>query len=205
MSDDEAQPTMTNAEAPSWWADSEEPPWWGDNGLTATGIHHYERLARRYRLTLTELFVMARADVLVAIDPEPGGGDRFVFERPNVVGLDYLERAIVPAPDANVDIVDAMSWASRDSDIGDYLLDTYPGRPTGMSVYKNSIAWFRFWAIRDPRPDRRAWFKSVLDASEAKLAAWEALDEAKRAKAVALNCEDVEVSLGQSRRAEPWQ
>src|SRR5262245_12271928 len=73
-----------------------------------------ERLARQYSMTFVEVCMQLRRELLLQFDPAPGEGERFVFTSPNLLGPNYFAGRNVPAPDANVDLLQARGVAQSD-------------------------------------------------------------------------------------------
>jgi hypothetical protein len=139
-----------------------------------------ERLARRYSMTLTEVCMQVRQELLAAFDPSPGEGEPVEFTSPNLLGPNYFAGRNVPTPDANVDFFEAWDQAVSDAEIGRYLLDTYPSREVAISVHGNGTAWCRFWAVRFPDPDRRQRFAELAAARETEMQRWLSVRPAER-------------------------
>ncbi|WP_166299577.1 hypothetical protein [Bradyrhizobium sp. 2S1] len=136
--------------------------------FTDSERRQFEQLARRFSLSLLETVAMAGELATDGFDPARGQGEPFEFTAPHTIGPDYLSKRNVPDPDANVDVFVAQDWAQRDAEAAQYLLDEHPSRAVAISVCSNSLAWFRFWAVRDPDPERRARFASVVEAYDAR-------------------------------------
>ncbi|UGY27309.1 hypothetical protein HU675_0011415 [Bradyrhizobium septentrionale] len=136
--------------------------------FTGSERRQFEWVARRFSLSLLETIAMAGELAKIGLDPAPGQGEPFEFTAPHTVGSDYLSRRNVPDPDANVDVCIAQDWSQRDAQAAQYLLDEHPSRAVALSVCSNSLAWFRFWAVRDPDPGRRARFTSEVEAYDAR-------------------------------------
>src|SRR4051812_24975436 len=118
--------------------------------LTEHERQQFERLGRRYSLTVLEIMDMVRELAAADFDPISAQGERFEFSQPHLVGPNYFQRRNVPQPDANVDLFVAWDQAKTDAEIGRYLLDKHPSKALATDVHKNTIAWFRFWAVRWP-------------------------------------------------------
>ncbi|AWO87697.1 MULTISPECIES: hypothetical protein [Bradyrhizobium] len=137
--------------------------------LTERERHQFERLARRYSLTVVEIMGIMSELATEGFDPVEAEGKAFEFTSSHLIGPDYFEHRNVPEPDANVDLFVAWDQTKFDADIGRYLLDNHPSKATAASVFKNTLAWFRFWAVRWPIPEGRARFKGLADALSARL------------------------------------
>jgi hypothetical protein len=119
------------------------------------------RLMRRLGMSLWETLATMRERMLFLTDPAPGTGERFTAkkldERDDFVTAAYFDKAEVPAPDANVDIITAMFWADRDRENFMTLLLEEP-RLTANAIISgmaNQLEWCRFLARRDPDPAGR--------------------------------------------------
>jgi hypothetical protein len=127
------------------------------------------RLERRYGLQNLEIAQLVLEVALFDLDPAPAVGEPEPINRPDLIGLDYFDNAVVPEPDANVDWFVALNHAIHDSAIGKYLLDKNPPIEVAIGIHKNMTAWMRFLSIRHPDPERRARYKAIYELREAEL------------------------------------
>lgn len=133
--------------------------------LTERERQQFERLARRYSLTVLEIMGIMNELATAGFDPIEAEGKAFEFSGgPAVVSRDYFEHRKVPAPYANVDLIVAWDQTQTDAEIGRYLLDNHPSKAVAAAVIKNTIDWCRFWAVRHPISEGRERFKALADA-----------------------------------------
>jgi hypothetical protein len=128
--------------------------------LTPAEQHQLTRLMRRLGMGLWETLATMRERMLFLTDPNPGTGERVTAkkldEREDFVTRDYFDKAEVPAPDANVDIIMAMFWAERDREaFAELLADPKLTLKAVLSGMVNQELWCCFLARRDPDPRGR--------------------------------------------------
>jgi hypothetical protein len=138
--------------------------------LTPAEHRQLSRLMRRLGMSVWETLALMRERLLFLTDPAPGTGERFTAKefdrRDDFVDEHYFDKAKVPAPNANVDIVTAMFWAERDTHNFATLLEDRRSLPveTLLAGIENTHAWHRFLARRDPDPVGRR--RSAVIAAE---------------------------------------
>jgi len=133
-----------------------------------------EYLKYRYGGTIREVCAIARATILVELDPIPfsAQGEPFVFPRPEPGSLpDFCWISPeVPGPYAKVDLHEALRVAERDASASQTTLEWDNSTEAILRVYGNTIAWLRFWSIRAPQEERLAGFVRELKTREKGLA-----------------------------------
>jgi hypothetical protein len=118
--------------------------------------------------TVREICMMARAFILVEMDPIHATGEPFVFPRgaPGSQPDFCWISPEVPGPYANVDLLEALSVTERDAQACDLTLKVDNSIEATLRVYKNSIAWMRFWAVRSPSAECRETSARNLERME---------------------------------------
>jgi hypothetical protein len=104
---------------------------------------------------------MARDIILSAIDPIPmtALGPSFSFEDREPIGG-------VPHPCAQVDLGKAWEAARIDAETCRDLLNEDNSIEAALIVYRNTIGWLRFWALRFPNERWRDQFERQLEVRE---------------------------------------
>jgi hypothetical protein len=105
---------------------------------------------------------MVRAIVVRGLDPI----DEEVEFLANVCRLNA-----VPAPNARIDLLEAFAHAQRDIDRCLEMLADDPSGATFRQVEANTMAWLRFWSVREPMAvgreraaeELRAWEEQRID------------------------------------------
>lgn len=136
----------------------------------------HERLAEEHGMSVVEIANLARATVQVMIDLVEVTGEAFVFQNrrerrepfgtyENDFDLAWINRE-VPAPDAQVDLIEALQQFKSDIGRGQMILNDKPSTADQVRVSDNHRAWFRFWSVRHPHPAMRAKFVGFLKTIE---------------------------------------
>jgi hypothetical protein len=101
---------------------------------------------------------MARDLILNALDPIPTTalGPTFDFEDREPIGA-------VPHPCAQVDLAEAWAEAQIDARACRDLLEEDDSFHAALVVYRNTIGWLRFWALRFPNERWRDQFERQLE------------------------------------------
>jgi hypothetical protein len=102
---------------------------------------------------------MARKLILDAIDPIVALGPPYRFpQRPS----DELFIGEVPRPYLQVDLLKAWSATEKDATACRLVLEHDDSTEALLAVYKNSIRWMAFWAVRCPNAEYRLKFEEQL-------------------------------------------
>jgi hypothetical protein len=109
---------------------------------------------------------MARAFILADLDPIRATGERFVFPKGSGEPDFCWFSPEVPEPYANVDLLEARDVTERDAKACELTLKVDNSIEATLKVYKNSMAWMRFWSVRSHTPEGRAAFAQSLDRME---------------------------------------
>jgi hypothetical protein len=136
------------------------------------------RLSLRHRMEVVEILNMAREQELAEIDPIDADGEPYEWPQPakgepGWMSLNWITPS-VPKPDAKIDLLRAQETAKADAGTCKSLLNHDPSIPTLLRVYRNQTDWFRFWSVRDPKPERRALNAAWAERCEAKMKQFEA-------------------------------
>ena len=138
-------------------------------------IDRLERLSQKVDIPIWELAEMASIIASKQIDPIEATGAPFLFQnrRPNceAILLDPLWiNEEVPAPDADVDLIDAFEEWKRDAERAAEVLEGKPPLAKVLAIHQNHRDWFRFWAVRCPVAEAREVFARCLAEREAAMA-----------------------------------
>jgi hypothetical protein len=105
---------------------------------------------------------MAREIILNAIDPIIALGEPFRFEEREPD--DFYISNDVPEPCAQVDLALAWQVAQLDARACGLLLEEDYSLEAALEVFRNTIAWLRFWSMRFPNVEWRERFERELEA-----------------------------------------
>lgn len=125
------------------------------------------RLAHRYGLKPSDIAQIVLEVALFDLDPSPAVGEPEPINRPDLIGLDYFDNAVVPEPDANVSLSVALNHYYHDAAIGRYLLDQNPPIEVVVAIHRNMTSWMRFLSERYFVPKHRERFKEIFELREA--------------------------------------
>ena len=113
---------------------------------------------------------MRRRIILETIDPIIPTGDLFRFKE---CGPDGISPE-VPKPYDRVDLAVAWQVAQADAKACRLMLERDHSIEASLRVYKNIIAWLRFWTVRFPNEEAREEFERQLEERMIGLAALKA-------------------------------
>ena len=100
-----------------------------------------------------------------AIDPINPQGAEFVFRSDAPLNF-FSFNPVVPAPDAKVDLWIAWREAQRDARACAEILRHDPSLAMALAIWRNVVAWQRFWAKRWPDPVMRERFAAAVEEFE---------------------------------------
>lgn len=135
-------------------------------------IARLEQLSQKVDMSIVEIADLASKIVSVQIDPVQATGGPFVFKNRRLNCEESVLDPLwindeVPAPDADVDLLDAMDEFKRDVVRAAELLEDKLTLDESWRINKNQRDWFRFWAARHPIPEVRERFSQCLAEREA--------------------------------------
>jgi hypothetical protein len=132
-----------------------------------------EDLANRFGMTVVEVANLARSITMVELDPIVATGERFEFNSGESAEPDFFYISEkVPPPDARVDLIVAWRRAQQDARVCLMILARDPSLPELLKVARNSLAWCRFWAVRDHDPEWRERYAREAGEWEAGIEDW---------------------------------
>jgi hypothetical protein len=111
-----------------------------------------------------------REIILETVDPVIPCGDVFRF---NGSGDDGISPE-VPKPYDRTDLAIAWRIAQQDAQACKLVLERDHSMEASLRVYRNIIAWLRFWSIRFPNEEAREEFERQLEERSIGLAALKA-------------------------------
>jgi hypothetical protein len=128
----------------------------------------FEEAVRRHCMTVMEIADFIRGLLMAEADPIQAKGERFEFKKPP---RDYIDfgwiNPRVPAPDAAVDLFEAIEEMKRDAKACEFILNYEPSHSNVLRVIQNEISWSRFFAGRWPTPEGREAFRAMVAVHEA--------------------------------------
>jgi hypothetical protein len=122
----------------------------------------YEQIKAATGATIREISMVATALVRLDLDPIIAEGDEFTWPRPKEPDLWWIS-PVVPAPDANVCIMEALHRWKHDTKNCKWLLEHDDSVESSAKVLKNVIGWCRFWSVRSRSVELRGWFSEQLE------------------------------------------
>jgi len=108
--------------------------------------------------------MMVREFVLNAIDPVIPLGEPFIFEKREP--SEYYISLQVPGIGDRVDLSRAREIAQQDARACQLVLEHDHSLAATLRVYRNTLAWLRFWSVRCPSEEWRQRFKEELEEME---------------------------------------
>jgi hypothetical protein len=78
-----------------------------------------------------------------------------------------MSLAVVPDPDAKINLVRVFDRFHRDIENGQAIIASNPDLEDLLNVAKNNYDWCLFWSVRHPIPSVRARYALELKASQA--------------------------------------
>jgi hypothetical protein len=129
----------------------------------------FEAVKAETGATIREICAAARELIMADLDPIRADGARFTWPRSKEPDLWFIS-PIVPAPDANVCVIEALNDWQRDTRNCEWLLDHDDSVEGTVKVLKNTISWLSFWKVRARTPELRGWYAKQLEERLAGLA-----------------------------------
>jgi hypothetical protein len=112
--------------------------------------------------TIREICAVGRAIILSDLDPIKAEGPEFIWPKPPEPDFWWINPS-VPAPDANVCVVEALNHWMTDTDACKRVLDVDDSIEATVRVLRNTICWLKFWSVRARTAELRGWYSNQLE------------------------------------------
>jgi hypothetical protein len=122
----------------------------------------FEAVKRETGATIKEICAVGRAIILSDLDPIKAEGEPFIWPKPPEPDFWWINPS-VPAPDANVCVIEALNHWMTDTDACKRVLDVDDSTEATVRVLRNTISWLRFWSVRARTVELRGWYAKQLD------------------------------------------
>ena len=114
--------------------------------------------------TIRKICAAARELIMEDLDPIKAEGDPFIWPRSNDDGCGFCWiSSVVPAPDANVCVIEALNHWMNDTRACQHVLENDDSIGATVKVLKNTISWLKFWHVRARTPELRGWYGKQLE------------------------------------------
>jgi hypothetical protein len=121
--------------------------------------------------TIREICAVGRAIILADLYPIKAEGPVFIWPKGDGEGCSFCWISpLVPAPDANCDVIEALNRWKRDCDACKHVLENDDSIEATVKVLRNTICWLKFWQVRARTAELRGWYAKLLEERLAGLA-----------------------------------